>query len=34
VELLFDGESRRAYEREHGVDPRELDDLLRGIAGL
>jgi Major Facilitator Superfamily len=34
VLALFDDESRRAYEREHGVDPRELDELLRGIAGL
>jgi hypothetical protein len=34
VLALFDDESRRAYEREHGVDPRSLEDLLRGIAGL
>ena len=24
----------RDYEREHGVNPREIDELLRGIAGL
>jgi predicted MFS family arabinose efflux permease len=34
VLALFDDESRSAYEREHGVDPRSIDDLLRGIAGL
>jgi MFS family permease len=34
VLALFDDESRREYEREHGVDPRSLDTLLRGIAGL
>jgi Major Facilitator Superfamily len=34
VLALFDDESRRAYEREHGVDPRSLDELLRGIVGL
>jgi MFS family permease len=34
VLALFDDESRRDYEREHGVDPRSLDELLRGIAGL
>jgi hypothetical protein len=34
VLALFDDESQRAYEREHGVDPRQLDDLLRGIAGF
>jgi hypothetical protein len=34
VLALFDDESQRAYEREHGVDPRQLDDLLRGIVGL
>jgi MFS family permease len=34
VLALFDDESRRAYEREHGVDPRSLEELLRGIAGL
>jgi MFS family permease len=34
VLALFDDESRRAYEREHGVDPRSLNDLLRGIVGL
>jgi hypothetical protein len=34
VLALFDDDSRRAYEREHGVDPRSLDDLLRGVVGL
>jgi Major Facilitator Superfamily len=34
VLALVDDESRRAYEREHGVDPRSLEDLLRGIVGL
>ena len=34
VLALFDDESQRAYEREHDVDPRQLDDLLRGIVGL
>jgi hypothetical protein len=34
VLALFDEESRRAYEREYGVDPRSLEDLLRGIVGL
>jgi Major Facilitator Superfamily len=34
VLALFDDESRRAYEREHGVDPRSMEDLLRGIVGL
>jgi hypothetical protein len=34
VLALFDDESRREYEREHGVDPRSLEDLLRGVAGL
>jgi MFS family permease len=34
VLALFDEESRRAYEREHGVDPRSLEQLLRGIVGL
>jgi MFS family permease len=34
VLALFDDESRRAYEREHGVDPRSLEELLRGILGL
>ena len=34
VLALFDDESRRAYEREHGVDPRSLDELLRAIVGL
>jgi MFS family permease len=34
VLALFDDESRRAYAREHGVDPRSLEELLRGIVGL
>jgi MFS family permease len=34
VLALFDDASRRAYEREHGVDPRSLEELLRGIVGL
>jgi MFS family permease len=34
VLALFDAESRRAYRREHGVDPREFDRLLRGAAGF
>ena len=34
VLALFDEESRRAYEREHGVDPRSFEELLRGIVGL
>jgi Major Facilitator Superfamily len=34
VLALFDDRSRREYEREHGVDPRSLEELLRGIAGL
>jgi MFS family permease len=31
---LFDDESRRAYAREHGLDPRSLDSLLRAVLGL
>ena len=34
VLALFDDKSRRDYEREHGVDPRQLDDVLKGIVGL
>ena len=34
VLALFDDESRREYEREYGVDPRSLEELLRGIVGL
>jgi hypothetical protein len=34
VLALFDDQSRRAYEREHGVDPRRLDAVLKGIVGL
>ena len=30
---LFDDQSRRDYEREHGVDARQLDELLKGIIG-
>jgi hypothetical protein len=33
VLALFDDQTRREYEREHGVDPRELDELLRGALG-
>jgi MFS family permease len=33
VLALFDDQSRRAYEEEHGVDPRSLDTLLRGVIG-
>jgi hypothetical protein len=33
VLALFDDQSRRDYEREHGVDARQLDQLLRGIIG-
>lgn len=34
VLALFDDESRRDYEREHDVDPRQLDELLRSAIGL
>jgi MFS family permease len=34
VLALFDDESRRDYEREHGVDPRSLDAVLEGVVGL
>ena len=34
VLALFDDQSRRDYEREHGIDPRQLDSLLEGIVGL
>ena len=34
VLALFDDQSRRDYEREHGVDARQLDQLLKGIIGL
>ena len=34
VLALFDDESRREYEREYGVDPRSMRELLRGIVGL
>ncbi len=33
VLALFDDQSRRDYEREHGVDARQLDELLKGIIG-
>src|ERR671917_274978 len=33
VLALFDDASRREYEREHGVDPRRLDELLKGALG-
>jgi hypothetical protein len=34
VLALFDDESRRDYERDHGVDPRQLNEVLKGIVGL
>jgi hypothetical protein len=34
VLALFDDASRRAYRREHGIDPREFDRLLRGAIGF
>jgi hypothetical protein len=34
VLALFDDKSRRAYEREHGIDPRRLDSVLKGAIGL
>jgi hypothetical protein len=34
VLAFFDDESRRAYEREHDVDPRELDQVLEAALGL
>jgi Major Facilitator Superfamily len=34
VLALFDDQSRRAYQREYGVDPRSMQELLRGIVGL
>jgi Major Facilitator Superfamily len=34
VLALFDDQSRREYEREYGVNPRRLDAVLKGIAGL
>jgi MFS family permease len=34
VLAFFDDESRRAYEREHDVDPRELDEVLEAALGL
>ena len=34
VLALFDDQSRRDYEREHGVDPRQLDAAARGSSGL
>ena len=34
VLALFDQQSRRDYEHEHGVDPQQLDNVLKGIVGL
>jgi hypothetical protein len=34
VLALFDDESRREYQRQYGVDPRSMQELLRGIVGL
>ena len=34
VLALFDDESRREYRQEYGVDPRSMQELLRGIVGL
>jgi hypothetical protein len=34
VLALFDDKSRRDYEREHGIDPRRLDAVLKGIIGI
>src|SRR4051812_16604621 len=34
VLALFDDKSRRAYEREHGIDPRRFDSLIKGAIGL
>jgi hypothetical protein len=31
---LADGDAADAFEREHGVDPRSVPELLRGIIGL
>ena len=34
VLALFDDKSRRDYEREHGIDPRRFDAVLKGVIGL
>ena len=34
VLALFDDKSRRDYEHEHGIDPRRLDSVLKGMFGL
>jgi hypothetical protein len=34
VLAFFDDASRRAYEREHDVGPRELDQVLEAALGL
>jgi hypothetical protein len=34
VLALFDDKSRRDYEREHGIDPSQLDTILKGAIGL
>jgi hypothetical protein len=34
VLALFDDKTRRAYEKEHGVDPRQLENLLKAAIGL
>jgi MFS transporter len=34
VLALFDDKSRRDYERDHGIDPRRLDAVLKGIVGI
>jgi hypothetical protein len=34
VLALFDDKSRREYEKKHGVDPRQLENLLKGAIGL
>jgi len=31
VLALFDEQSQREYERSHGIDPRQLDDVLREL---
>jgi Major Facilitator Superfamily len=34
VLALFDDKTRREYEKEHGVDPRQLENLLKAAIGL
>jgi hypothetical protein len=34
VLALFDDKSRRDYEREHAIDPRQLDDIVKGVFGM